>query len=88
MSDKTGWEGRAPALAGVALGADGTAAQALRPAKEMIRVYSGYIVSGYWELKRKFQLIESLTKPATRVRRSSAEERREAATLGRDERNE
>ena len=42
-----------PALAGVALGADGTAAQALRPAKEMIRVYSAYIVSGYWEQNGK-----------------------------------
>ena len=60
MSDKTRWEGRDQQL-GARIRIVWTLFRALGSAKENIcalESLKGYIVSGCWELKRKFRVIE------------------------------
>jgi len=65
VSDKIGWEGRDQQF-GTRIGTVWNLSQALGPAKEnnyALESLDGYIVSGCWELKRKFRL--SLISPST-----------------------
>ena len=58
MSDKSGWEGRGQQM-GTRIGTVWTLSQALGQAKKnkyALEPPKGYIVSGCWQLKRKFWL--------------------------------